>query len=105
VLTDTKRPLATAAMFDWAGLIDAATPWIDFAIEQMNEPTEEPLDEDDFDVQMDDGPAPNPITAAVAGQVKTVLDVLKVVQTITSETYVEGDAMVSHTLIEMKDVE
>ncbi len=40
----------------------------------------------------------------ILDQAHTVLDVLKVVRTIVSQTYLEGDAMVSHAEIEIRDV-
>jgi hypothetical protein len=36
--------------------------------------------------------------------VHTVLDVLKVVRTVTARSYVEGDAMVGHAEIEIRDI-
>ena len=43
--------------------------------------------------------------AAIKAQVGTVLEVLKVLRSITSESYVEDDALVTHTLVEIRDVE
>ena len=42
--------------------------------------------------------------AAIAAQVHTVLDVLKVLRTVTSERYIEDGVMVGHTLVEIRDI-
>ncbi len=34
VLGDTSRPLLSAGLFDWAGLVDAATPWIELGVRE-----------------------------------------------------------------------
>ncbi len=88
LLADSNSNMAIAAMFDWAGLVDAATPWVDFAMEMAIEKV---------------GPAAD--TSEVADQVKTVLELLKVLRTITSKTYAEGDATVTHTLVEFRDIQ
>ncbi len=88
ILAETDRPLATAGMFDFAGLVDAATPWVRLAVEKIQE--EQPDD---------------PNMAAIAAQVDTVLEVLKVLRTVTFESYFEDGAMVSHTLVEIRDIE
>ncbi|MEN6459221.1 MAG: hypothetical protein ABFC63_09850 [Thermoguttaceae bacterium] len=89
VLAKPERPLATAGWLNWAGVMDAAAPWIDLAIsEKMEERGVE-------DVQQ----------AATLTQVHMAIDVLKVLRSITSENYLEDKAMVQHTLVELKDVE
>jgi hypothetical protein len=86
VLAEIDRPRATAATFDFAGLIDAATPWIDLAVEAINE-------------EWGAG------DETIGEQVHTVLEVLKVLRRVTSESYFEGDALVTHSLLEIRDVE
>ena len=88
VLAKTNRPLAVAGWFDWAGLVDAATPWIDYALEKA--PAMQNIDEGNRQM--------------VAVQVHTVLDVLKVLRTISNESFFENGALVSHTLVEIRDV-
>jgi len=85
VLADTDRPLASAGVFDWAAMVDAAGPWADLIVERINEQS--------------DGDDPS-----VARQVETVLEVLKVIGKITGESYFEDDVLVTHTLIEIRDV-
>ena len=88
VLRPLDRPRAVAVVFDWPALVEAATPWIDLAVEKINE-------ENDTDEAQ---------AAEIVDQVHTVLEVLKVLRTVTSETYVEGDVLVTHTLVEIRDV-
>ena len=85
VLADTDRPLASAGVFDWAAMVDVAKPWADLIVERIDEQS--------------DGDDPS-----VARQVETVLEVLKVLGKITSESYFENDVLVTHTLIEFRDI-
>ncbi|MGO8690384.1 MAG: hypothetical protein ACLQLG_12185 [Thermoguttaceae bacterium] len=85
------QPQAAAGLLDFAGLIDTITPWIDLGVRTAVE-----RDAEDEGAQRR--------TAMILDQAHTVLDVLKVVRTIVSQTYLEGDAMVSHTEIEIRDV-
>jgi len=85
-ITDPDRPRAGAVVFDFAALVDTVTPWINLAIvEGMKE---------------------QPMQAAMAaGQVQIVLDVIKVFRTVTSESYFEDGALVTHSLTEIRDIE
>lgn len=86
VLTNTDRPLAVAAAFDWSELVKAITPWVNYALEQMS----------DQQLAGQKG-------AAIA-QANTILEVLGTIKNVTSETYVEGDHLVSHTQLEIHDL-
>jgi hypothetical protein len=88
LLEKPDRPLAAAGWLNWAALIDAATPWIDYALENI--PGLADAGEDQ--------------RKAVADQVHTALEVLKVMRSITGETYFEDNALVTHTLVEIRDV-
>jgi hypothetical protein len=70
-------------------LVETATPWVDFAVQQAV------ASKGGDDAQK----------KAVADQVGVVIDVLKAVRSITSESYLEDEALVSHTLMEIRDVE
>lgn len=89
LLVETDRPLAVAGWFDWAALVDLATPWIEYSFEQS--PNLENVGEDQ--------------RQSVVDQVHTTLDVLKVLRTISGQCYFEDGALVSHTLVELRDVE
>lgn len=89
VLTQTDRPLAVVAWFNWAGLVEAANPWVDFAADRImaSEGTDEGQKK------------------GIVEQVHTAVDVLKAVRSITDESYLEDEALVHHTLLEIRDVE
>ncbi|MCD4726229.1 MAG: hypothetical protein K8R46_01090 [Pirellulales bacterium] len=89
LLAETDRPLAVAGWFDWAALVDLATPWIDYAYEQS--PGLENVGEDQRQL--------------ILVQVHTALEVLKVLRTISGQCYFKDGALVSHTLVELRDVE
>jgi hypothetical protein len=86
VLAKTDRPLAVAGWFDWAGLIGAATPWANYALDQMTE--------EDLGGQKE----------SVIAQVHTVLEVLSTIKSITSESYIEDQVLVTHSLMEIHDL-
>lgn len=86
VLVQLDRPLAVAAWFDWAALVDSATPWVDFGIEQAAASQDEEQ------------------RKGIVGQVHTALDVLKAIRAFSSESYLEDDVLVHHVLLEIRDV-
>jgi hypothetical protein len=88
-LAKPDRPRAGAVWFDWAGLVDAATPWVAVALEQMAQSQPEIKEK----------------LPEIAPQVRTVLDVLKVLRTVSAEIYIEDGVLVTHTLLEVRDVE
>ena len=87
-LAKTDRPLAGAAVFNFAALIDAATPWVDFATEQICKHEKSLAGQQ----------------AEIAAQVHTVLDVLKVLRGASSVDYFEDGALVTHSQIEIRDI-
>jgi hypothetical protein len=89
LLAKSDRPLAVAVWFDWAALVDAATPWADFGLGQAAAHGSIPEDQQKATVQ----------------QVHTALEVLKSLRSISSETCLEDDALVTHTLAEIRDIE
>ena len=92
VLADTKRPRAVAVLFNWAGTVDALKPWLQLA---AREAAKENLGVDADDPQVD----------AIVAQVDTVLDVLKAFRRCTVECYFEDGALVTHSMMEIQDVE
>ena len=88
VLEKTDRPLAMAVWLDWAALVDAASPWVDFGIAQAA--ASKGVGEDQL--------------KPVVQQVHTGLEVLKALRSVSSESYVEDDVLVQHTLTEIRDV-
>lgn len=109
-LADRSRPLAAAAYFNWAGTVDAASPWIDYAVMQLAPRAAEGagvgalLVGDEAQTQFAQAGNADPHTKFVLDQVHTFLDVLKVLHTVECATYFEGGATVSHSLSIYKDV-
>lgn len=83
-----QRALASAVIFDWAGLVRAATPWVDFAAEM---------------IVREQMPDPE-MGKMVLEQVRTALEVLQCLKGYTSESYFEEGALVTHSLTEFQDV-
>jgi len=88
LLSESDDKLAMAVVFDWTELLEAITPWVDYAVENATEIA-----------------GPQVETTEVASQVKTVLEVLGVLRAVTSKTTIEDDATVTHTLVEFGDIE
>ncbi len=86
VLASTDRPLAIAGWFDCNELISAATPWINYVLEQI--PERQMAGQKEM----------------VVSQMHTVLEVLSTIKSITSETYIEDNIIVSHSLVEIRDI-
>jgi hypothetical protein len=91
-LADLKRPLAMATHCNWAGFVDALAPWIDTGLRMA-------------------GPLVDPVVGDLKGdqdlatQVRTILDVLRVLRSYTSATYVENKALVTHSQTVFRDLE
>jgi hypothetical protein len=85
VLEKTDLPRASAVWFNWAGLLDAATPWIDYGLEQVDE------------AQLGGN------RALAAYQVHEVLEVLKCFRSVTAESRVENGCLVTHSHLEIRD--
>lgn len=121
VLADAKRPRDTATSFDWAGLLTAATPWVELAVREIakDEPGVGEMPKPKRPNAKDDGANSKPAKKAVAereppkkpdshnatvmAQVREVLKILTAIPSITGETYFEGGASVTHTLVEVRD--
>lgn len=120
VLAAADRPRATAFGLNWAALVDAATPWVEFAAREIikeqfgdvaiseslapaKAKAKKAEDEKGEKQEEDQGAAFTP--RAIMDQVRTVLKVLKVLRAVTVETRIEGDAVVTHSLVEIRDIE
>jgi hypothetical protein len=88
---DAKRPLASVVYVDCAGLVEASTPWIEYLVRMVYA---------DSHGAHDLGELKKTLT-----QVHSVLEILKVLRTVSSATYVEGKTFVTHTEIHIRDIE
>ena len=88
VLNDAHRPLACALWVDWAAIVEAASPWVDYFVDQATAESDQRMPK-----------------ALIQAQVHTVTDVLKVLRTFSNEIYFEDGVMVNHGLAEIRDVE
>lgn len=88
LLADAQRPLAGASLLSWSGILETATPWIEYAAKQVARQQ----------------PEKKAQIAAIADQVRTVFRALQSFRTVTAQTYVEGAALVTHTLVEIHDI-
>jgi hypothetical protein len=97
VLTKSDRARAVAFLFDFAGLIRAARPWVDLAarevIRRQMHVSDEPTDPQKAQME------------SMLEQVNTVLDVLSVLRNVTVEARIENGVTVTHSLVVIRDVE
>jgi hypothetical protein len=80
-----RENLAAASLFDWAGLVDAFTPWVDYAAPLVIERAGVSPDDDKKKFN------------EILDQVKTVLTVLKCFKGATTITTIEDGVAVTHT--------
>jgi hypothetical protein len=86
-LANADKPLAAAVVFDVAGLLGAIKPWVDFG----------------FDTAIKESEG-NMMLNAAASQVDIAFEVLGVFRRATSAAYFEGDALVTHSHMEIRDL-
>lgn len=83
----SRRPhLAGATSFSWPALFGALAPWVLYGIEQM------PAPKGTLETSKDE----KKLREEIARQWRTILDVLGVFRTATSETYFEDGVLVTH---------
>ena len=90
-LAERDRPMAAAAVCDWPGMVDAARPWVDYAVTKG--------------LEAQGGKPPAEAREAVLSQVHTALDVLKCFRGMTSATTVEDGVLVTHSESVFRDLE
>ena len=104
VLGDAARPRAAAVVFDWAGLVDAATPWVDLALGSRGgkrKATAIPAAE--LEAKKEAPKKPRPMSTRE--QVRVGLTLLKTLRGVTCDSTIQDGVMVTHTLIEIRDLE
>lgn len=90
-LANTRRPLAAAAGLEFARLIEAVEPWIDYGLQLSMA----------FGADMDPSGG---LMGNIPQQVHDVLDVLKCFRGVAGVTYQEGEAMVTHAQWRFEDL-
>ena len=70
-------------------MIDALTPWVDLGIHAVAQQSGDPS---------------NPMLTSVLDQAHTFLNIVKVVRSVVTCNSIEGEAMVQHVEIEIRDV-
>jgi hypothetical protein len=98
-LADSKRPLAGASYFNWPGFIDAVSPWVLFAVEQV--PLDKTLPGSEEKKGNEDGQKKQ--REEILRHVRTVLDALKAIRLSTSATYLEERALITHSEVVIRD--
>ncbi|MBN2023650.1 MAG: hypothetical protein JW809_12765 [Pirellulales bacterium] len=91
-LDEVERPMAVAVALDWAGLVKAASPWIDLATGEI---VRDQMSSEAAEAQL----------PGIREQVHTVLDALATLRRVTSETVEKDGVIVTHVMVEIKDVE
>ena len=89
-LADLMKPRAAATAFNFPAFIDVLGPWTEFGIEKAQEASA--------------GQANPDMIKMIKEQLKVVFDVLKVFRGSTSSTYIEGDAIVTHSESVVRDI-
>ncbi len=89
-LANTDRPLAAAFQLNFASLLDAIAPWIDYGLAISMAVN--------FETQ------PNPM-GNIPQQVHDVVEVLKCFRTVSGVTYQEGKAIVTHSQWRFEDLQ
>jgi len=84
--------MSVAVVFDWCGLLRAAAPWIDMAVDRI---LDENLGADAPDAQRD----------GIKNQVRAAIEILSVVRCVTSKARAIDGVMEVHTLVELRDLE
>lgn len=101
-LRGAQQPLGMAVYFDWAGLVDALTPWIDLGLqnygEQILAAVPGALGEEIDTKQL--------TKQALTAQVHEGLAILQVLRTVSSTTHrdTNAEAMVTHVEIHLQDL-
>ena len=96
LLSDPGQPAAAAFLLDFAGLVDAATPWVELVAQKIIA--------DQMDVSDDASEADKAKADSIMAEVHTVLEVLKTLRTVTAKSQFDGGVLITHSLTEIRDV-
>jgi hypothetical protein len=105
LLQDLNRPLAGVTYFNFAGLIDAIAPWVDFAIDNASAMEKRPARGPEKPKPAKPAPrADDGDKEEIKKKAATVLEVLKCFRCAGTVWYFDGKALVTHTETVVKDV-
>lgn len=90
-LAKADQPLAGASYCNVGGVIDAISPWVNYAVRIAGQ------------VEGEDNPQTKMAAQMVAGNVTPILEVMKSLGEYASVTYIEGDAVVTHSATFLMD--
>ncbi len=88
-LSEPNKPMAAASMFDFAGLIDAISPWVEYG----------------FMVAEQQQSQENVMMKGIQSQVGTILTVMRCLGNATTATFVEDDVVITHFEWRIRDVD
>ena len=95
---DMQHPLAAVAYLDWASMVEAARPWIDMGVTESYAARNSA-----FGGCRVPAPLMRPLQATLS-EMHSFLDVLQVLRTYSSASYVEGKALVTHSATHYRDL-
>lgn len=111
-LANTDRPLGAAFLLDFAGLVDAISPWVDYATKltmQVSTQAEGAQAQGFPRAKPPAGAGGMPMNmnpaAGLAKQADQLIEVLKCFRGVSGVTYKEGDAMVTHSQWRFEDLQ
>jgi hypothetical protein len=90
---DTKRPLLSAAIFNWASIVDTLVPWAEFAAGSLV------IAPEGQEAQA------KAMLKAVTSQIRTIAEVVKVYKGTTTATYVEDGKLITRSVSIIRDLD
>jgi hypothetical protein len=90
-LAELDRPMVSAAYCDWAGIVDAVSPWVEYGTK--------------IGLERAPGELPENVRKDVVKQVRTVLQVLKCFRGVSSATTLEDGVLTTHSESVFHDLE
>jgi hypothetical protein len=107
LLSDSSRPLANACLMNCPALIDAATPWVELAVDQIIKESERHHQPPVLRSQNKSSVVAksDEKRTQIMGEVHTVLRILKCFRGVTLVSSLEDGVLVGHSLAEIRDLE
>ncbi len=90
-LAERDRPMVMAAYLDWAGIVDAVSPWVEYGTK--------------IGLEREKDNIPEAMRGDITKQVRTVLQVLKCFRGVSSATTLEDGVLTTHSESVFRDLE